>query len=467
MTLQQLLGIELPVIQAPMAGVQGSALAVAVSNAGGLGSLPCAMLSLDAMRHELAAIKAQTARPFNVNFFCHAPPTPSVEREAAWRAALSPYYKEFGIDPDTLAAGPGRAPFNSEAADVLSEFKPEVVSFHFGLPSAELLARVKAWGAKILSSATTVEEARWLAAHGADAIIAQGLEAGGHRGLFLSEDLSTQVGTFALVPQIVQAVKLPVMAAGGIADAKGVAAAMALGAAGVQVGTAYLLCPEAATSAVHRAALKSAAARCTALTNLFTGRPARGIVNRIMKELGPISTAAPAFPLVTISKPINPVLKQKTISKLSGGPASSAGGDTRAGRKQTGAGPDSAQGSCHSALAERGIGRARRKCARPPSAARDICVVTSVWALRLCAEYARCSAAEPRCAFRWACHTLYPGTDAEYDSFGCVAAPPQWLRASDGATDHRSHWRRRRPRPAARLPHPSPGSFLSHFSRDR
>ena len=299
MTLQQLLSIDLPIIQAPMAGVQGSALAVAVSNAGGLGSLPCTMLSLDAMRTELAAIKARTDKPYNVNFFCHASPTPSAEREAVWRAALSPYYKEFGIDAEGIPAGPGRAPFTVAAADVLGEFKPAVVSFHFGLPSVDLLARARAWGAKILSSATTVEEARWLEAHGVDAIIAQGLEAGGHRGVFLSGDLSTQVGTFALVPQIVQAVSVPVIAAGGIADAKGVSAAMALGAAGVQIGTAYLLCPEATTSPIHRAALKSEAAGHTALTNLFTGRPARGIVNRIMKDLGPISAAAPAFPLAT------------------------------------------------------------------------------------------------------------------------------------------------------------------------
>jgi nitronate monooxygenase len=298
-SLQALLGIELPIIQAPMAGAQGSALAVAVSNAGGLGSLPCAALDLDAIRNELAAIKAQTARPFNVNFFCHEPPEPSAEREAVWRAALARYYREFGLEAGTVPAGPGRAPFTAEAADVLNEFRPAVVSFHFGLPSAALLARVRTWGSKILSSATTVDEARWLEAHGVDAIIAQGLEAGGHRGIFLSDDVSTQVGTFALLPQIVQAVKLPVIAAGGIADAKGVAAALALGAAGVQIGTAYLLCPEATTSAVHRAALKSAAARHTALTNLFTGRPARGIVNRIMRELGPLSTAPPAFPLAT------------------------------------------------------------------------------------------------------------------------------------------------------------------------
>lgn len=315
MTLQQLVGIDLPIVQAPMAGVQGNALAVAVSNGGGLGSLPCAMLNVNAMRNELAAIKAQTSKPFNVNFFCHAPPTPSAEREATWRAALAPYYEEYGIDVDSIPAGPGRAPFSSEVADVLSEFKPAAVSFHFGLPSAELLARVRAWGSKILSSATTVEEARWLEAHGVDAIIAQGLEAGGHRGIFLSDDLTSQVGTFALLPQMVRAVRLPVIAAGGIADARGVAAAMALGAAGVQIGTAYLLCPEATTSVVHRAALKSEAARHTALTNLFTGRPARGIVNRIMKELGPLSTVAPAFPLAAAATAL---LRTKAENRGSG-----------------------------------------------------------------------------------------------------------------------------------------------------
>lgn len=299
MTLQKFFGIELPIVQAPMAGVQGSALAVAVSNAGGLGSLPCAMLGPDAIRQELAAIRAKTTNPFNVNFFCHTQPEPSAEREAAWRAALSPYFSEYGIDSGAIAPGPGRLPFSAESADVLSEFKPPVVSFHFGLPASDLLERVRSWGAKILSSATTVDEARWLEAQGVDAVIAQGLEAGGHRGLFLTTDLSTQIGTFALVPQIVRAVRIPVIAAGGIGDAKGVAAAMALGAAGVQVGTAYLLCHEATTSAVHRAALKSDRARVTALTNLFTGRPARGIVNRIMRELGPISAVAPAFPLAT------------------------------------------------------------------------------------------------------------------------------------------------------------------------
>jgi nitronate monooxygenase len=297
MNLPALLGVELPIIQAPMAGVQDSALAVAVSDAGGLGSLPCAMLGPDALREELAAIRARTAGPVNVNFFCHTPPAPSAGREAAWRAALAPYCEEFGLDAHAVTAGAVRAPFSAEAADVLVEFRPAVVSFHFGLPPPELLARVRGWGSKVLSSATTVDEARWLEARGVDAVIAQGLEAGGHRGMFLSEDLTTQVGTLALVPQVVSAVKVPVIAAGGIADARGVRAALALGAAGVQVGTAYLLCPEATTSAVYRAALKSDAARHTALTNVFSGRPARGIVNRLVRELGPISAAAPAFPL--------------------------------------------------------------------------------------------------------------------------------------------------------------------------
>ncbi len=299
MSLRALLGVELPIIQAPMAGVQLGALAAAVSEAGGLGSLPCAMLAPDGIRKELAAIRAKTAKPVNVNFFCHRPPQPSAEREAAWRAALAPYFREFGIDAASIPAGPGRAPFSAEAAEVLEEFRPAVVSFHFGLPSDDLLARVRKRGAKVLSSATTVEEGLWLEARGVDAVIAQGAEAGGHRGMFLTDDLDTQIGTFALVPQLVRALKVPVIAAGGIADAAGVRAALALGAAGVQVGTAFLLCPEATTSAVPRAALKSAAARHTALTNLFTGRPARGIVNRFMRELGPISAAAPAFPLAT------------------------------------------------------------------------------------------------------------------------------------------------------------------------
>jgi len=315
MTPDRLFDLDLPIIQAPMAGVQGSALAIAVSNAGGLGSLPCALLSVDAMRAELAAIRRATTRPYNVNFFCHTPPAADAAREDAWRDRLRPYYDELDVDTRNVPSGPGRAPFSREIADALGEFAPPVVSFHFGLPAADLLDRVRAWRPKVLSSATTVEEARWLEARGVDAIIAQGLEAGGHRGHFLSDDLTAQLGTFALVPQIVKAVRVPVIAAGGIADAAGVAAMLALGAAGVQIGTAYLLCPEATTSAVHRAALAGDAARHTALTNVFTGRPARGIVNRILREVGPMTDLAPAFPLATAA--VSP-LRQAAEAKGSG-----------------------------------------------------------------------------------------------------------------------------------------------------
>ncbi len=293
------LGSALPLIQAPMAGVQGHALAAAVSNAGGLGSIPAAMLSLEALHAELTQLTALTQQPYNVNFFCHTPPPPDAARDAVWQQALQPYYSELGLLLADIAPGASRAPFSENVANVVEAFKPAVLSFHFGLPSAALLQRVKSWGSKVIASATTVDEALWLQAHGADAIIAQGLEAGGHRGMFLTEDLSTQLGTMALLPQIVQAVDLPVIAAGGIADAFGIAGAIALGASAVQVGTAYLCCPESTTSGLHRAALQSPAACHTALTTLFTGRPARGIMNRLMRELGPLSPAAPTFPLAT------------------------------------------------------------------------------------------------------------------------------------------------------------------------
>ncbi|MDX1366297.1 nitronate monooxygenase [Pseudomonas sp.] len=334
MNLNSLLNIDLPLIQAPMAGVQLHGLAAAVSNAGGLGSLPCALLDAAGLRAELTALTAKTSKPYNLNFFCHTPAQADAQREAAWREALAPYYAEFGLDPTGIAAGSGRQPFSTDMAAVLEEFHPPVVSFHFGLPSAALLARVKACGAKVLSSATTLEEALWLEAHGADAIIAQGLEAGGHRGMFLGDELSSQLGTFALLPQIVQAVQVPVIAAGGIADAQGVRAAIALGAAGVQIGTAYLCCPETTTSAVHRAALQSPQARHTALTNLFSGRPARGIVNRLIRELGPISPAAPAFPLATAA--IAP-LRTKAESQGSGDFSPLWAGQNASGCKSIGA----------------------------------------------------------------------------------------------------------------------------------
>ena len=292
-----LLGIELPIIQAPMAGATGAAMVIAASNAGGLGSMPAALLSTDQLREELKVIRAQTQRPISVNFFCHQPPVADEQGARDWKNLLEPYYSELGVDFDAPTPVSNRAPFDNATCEVVEALRPQVVSFHFGLPEKSLLDRVKATGAKVLSSATTVEEAIWLEQHGCDAIIAMGNEAGGHRGMFLSDDLSSQVGTFALVPQIVDAVKIPVIAAGGISDARGVAAAFMLGASAVQVGTAYLFTPEAKVSASHHKALRTARESDTAVTNLFTGRPARGILNRVMRELGPMSDKAPAFPL--------------------------------------------------------------------------------------------------------------------------------------------------------------------------
>ena len=294
--LLDLLGIELPIVQAPMAGANGAAMAIAVAEAGGLGSLPCAMLDAARIRAEVGVIRQQTARPVNLNFFCHQPAAPDPERAAAWKARLAPFYRELGLDEAADAPAVNRAPFDDAMCEVVEDCRPEVVSFHFGLPARPLLDRVKAAGAVVLSSATTVEEARWLEANGCDAIIAQGYEAGGHRGMFLTDEIGGQAGTFALVPQVVDAVKVPVIAAGGIADGRGVAAAFALGAAAAQIGTAYLFTPESMISDLHRAALNGARDDGTALTNVFSGRPARGLVNRIMRAVGPMSDAAPSFP---------------------------------------------------------------------------------------------------------------------------------------------------------------------------
>jgi nitronate monooxygenase len=295
--LLDLLGIEHPIIQAPMAGAVSPEMVIQVSETGGLGSLPCAMLTPDQARNDLGVIRQRTSRPVNLNFFCHTPPRSDPAREARWRDRLRPYYAELGIDADAPNPAAIRNPFDDAFCRVVEEFKPEAVSFHFGLPTSDLLQRVKATGARVLSSANSVREARWLEERGCDAIIAQGFEAGGHQAMFLSHNVDTQVGTMALVPQIADAVKVPVIAAGGIADGRGIAAAFALGASGVQIGTAYLLCPEATIRPVHREALLSAHENETALTNVFTGRPARGIMNRAMREIGAISDTAPDFPL--------------------------------------------------------------------------------------------------------------------------------------------------------------------------
>jgi nitronate monooxygenase len=294
--LLELFKTEFPIVQAPMAGVMDAELVVAAAQGGALGSLPCAMLSAEKAREQINIIRQRVSAPLNLNFFCHEAVEPAPEREAQWKQRLAAYYREFGLDPAAPVAAANRAPFDARMCELVEELKPEFVSFHFGLPGRALMERVKAAGCAVISSATIVKEAIWLEDHGADVIIAQGAEAGGHRGMFLTENIAEQPGTFALLPQVVDAVKVPVVAAGGVADGRGIAAAFALGAAGVQIGTAYLRCPESTVIASARSALAQAGDDSTVVTNVMTGRPARGVPNRVMRELGPISPDAPLFP---------------------------------------------------------------------------------------------------------------------------------------------------------------------------
>jgi nitronate monooxygenase len=287
---------EFPIVLAPMAGVMDAELVIAVAQGGGLGSLPCAMLSAEKAREQVNSFRQRVSAPVNLNFFCHTAVDADPAREAKWRQRLAPYYREHGLDPDAPVNAANRAPFDAAFCAVVEELKPEIVSFHFGLPEPKLLQRVKAAGAIVLASATIVKEAIWLEENGADVIIAQGAEAGGHRGMFLTDNIAEQPGTFALVPQVVDAVKVPVIAAGGIADGRGIAAAFALGASGVQIGSAYLRCPESKVTVQGRIALAQARDDSTVITNIMTGRPARGVANRVMREVGPISADAPAFP---------------------------------------------------------------------------------------------------------------------------------------------------------------------------
>ena len=293
-----LFGVALPIAQAPMANSSGVDMAVAVAEAGALGSFPCAGLTDDKVRDGLTAIRSRTSKPINLNFFCHAEPEQDIAREAAWLERLAPYYGELGAEMPKPPLKATIYRFTEATCSVVEELRPEVVSFHFGLPEPELVRRVKQAGCKVISSATTRREALWLAERGVDAIIAQGAEAGGHRGMFIETDVATQIGTFALVQQIVAAVDVPVIAAGGISDANSIAGAFALGAAGVQIGTAYLRCPEATTSTLHRQALAEPG-RETVIADVLSGRPARGILNRFIKEQGPINPAHPSYPFAT------------------------------------------------------------------------------------------------------------------------------------------------------------------------
>jgi nitronate monooxygenase len=296
--LLDLFRIEHPILLARMAGAMDSELAIPVAKAGGLGALPAGMLGADQVRAQVAQFREATGgKPINLNFLAHKMPVPNNERENAWREKLKPYYVELGVDPAAPVPVTNRLPFDAAMCAVVEELKPEVVSFHYGLPHAELVKRIRESGSSVICSATTVAEARFLEQNGCNAIVAQGLEAGGHRGMFLNGDLETQVGLFALLPQIVDAVKVPVIASGGIADGRGIVAAFALGAAAVQLGTAFLLCLESQILPPHRAALRMAHPDSTVLTNVLSGRPARALINRAIRELGPISQIVPEFPL--------------------------------------------------------------------------------------------------------------------------------------------------------------------------
>ena len=291
-----LLGIEIPIIQAPMAGADSVQLARAVSLAGGLGSLACPLLTADEVREAAHSLNDGLAKPFNLNFFSHTMTAPNAASVEKWKDFLRPHYERLGLDIDAVSLSRLRMPFDAEFCAIVEEIRPRVVSFHFGLPDQILVERLKKRGIMILSCATSVREAKWLESHGCDAIIVQGIEAGGHRGMFLETDIATQTGLFALLPQVVDQVRAPVIAAGGIADGRGIASAFALGASAVQIGTAYLFCPEARISPLYRQSLARCGDTGTALTNLFSGRPARGIVNRYMTECGYISDAALPFP---------------------------------------------------------------------------------------------------------------------------------------------------------------------------
>ncbi len=279
-----------------MAGVQDVDIMIGAAEGGALGSLPCAMISAEKAREQVQIFRQRVSAPLNMNFFCHTAVEADAAREAGWRKRLASYFQELGLDPGMSVNAANRAPFDAQMCELVEELKPEVVSFHFGLPDKALLTRVKAAGAIVIGAVTIVREAVWLEQNGVDAIIAQGAEAGGHRGMFLTENIASQPGTMSLVPQVVDAVRVPVIAAGGIADGRGIAAAFALGAAGVQIGTAYLRTPESKASALGKAALAAASDDATVITNVMTGRPARGVANRVMREVGPVSSDAPAFP---------------------------------------------------------------------------------------------------------------------------------------------------------------------------
>ena len=291
----ELLGIAHPIIQAPMAGSTTPAIVAAVSNAGGLGSLGCARDTGQSLRQRAGEIRRATNKPYNLNFFVHKNPPPDPDGVARMARRLKPYYDELGLGeaPEPKQIYPD---FDDGIVDALLELRPPIVSFHYGMPDADAVAALKNVGSVIISSATTAEEARWLEDAGADAIIAQGYEAGGHRGT-REPSTDTGLGGIALIPQVADAVKVPVIAAGGIADGRGIAAAFALGASGVQMGTAFLSAPESGINPLYRNALLRGAAMGTALTRTISGRMARGLRNRFIEEMRASEDESLAFPL--------------------------------------------------------------------------------------------------------------------------------------------------------------------------
>lgn len=293
------LGIELPIVQAPMAGVSTPEMAAAVSDAGGLGSIGIGAVDPEAARGMIRAVRALTDRPFNVNVFCHAPAAPDPEREAAWVNRLAPEFARCGATP------PARlreiyTSFVTDAATqaVLLEEKPPVVSFHFGLPAQRVIDALRQAGVVLLATATSLREGKVVAAAGIDAVVAQGYEAGGHRGVFDPAASDDRLGTMALTRLLVKALGIPVIAAGGIMDGPGIAAALTLGAMAAQLGTAFVACPESAADAGYRATLLGPSAEHTVMTAAISGRPARCLANRFTALGASVPAAAiPDYPI--------------------------------------------------------------------------------------------------------------------------------------------------------------------------
>lgn len=281
----KLLGTAYPIIQAPMAGISTPALAAAVSNAGALGSLGVGASSVDQARSTITQTQSLTDKPINVNVFCNAPPRRNRNVEAAWISHFSAFFDEFGAEPpESLNEIYQTFIVNEDAFRMLLEVRPGFVSFHFGIPSVEIIAAFREAGIKTLATATNVQEARAIEAAGVDGIVAQGIEAGGHRGVFDPKAKDDQLGTISLVRLLVRNGRLPVVAAGGIMDGRGIKSMLDAGAVAAQLGTAFILCPESAADVGYRAILKGGRSDCTRLTSVVSGRPARGVVNRLIEH---------------------------------------------------------------------------------------------------------------------------------------------------------------------------------------